>query len=323
MDTKIYDALIVVTPNDFVRVECLYRRLLTFLPVRRLIFIGSKKVSELLEQYKINSNMEPDLLAKMDFICEDDILPFDDIHNVMKDVLSSVFTEELPRGITGWYYQQFLKMKYSSVCHDEYYMVWDGDTVPCKKFSMFKEGTDIPYLDLKTEYHEDYFDTIAKILPGMQKCIQKSFIAEHMLIKTDIMRNLINEIEKNEIISGEFFWERIIRSIQPAKLMSNSFSEFETYGTYVAYKYPSAYRLRDWHSFRYGGEFYEMSKISDDDFEWLGRDFFAISFEKNHFVREDHRNLFDNKEYQSKLSARQMLEIAQQEFGEGSYQEIW
>ncbi len=34
-------------------------------------------------------------------------------------------------------------------------------------------------------------------------------------------------------------------------------------------------------------------------------------------------NLFDNKEYQKKLSAQQMLEIAQEEFKEGSYIEVW
>ena len=32
--------------------------------------------------------------------------------------------------------------------------------------------------------------------------------------------------------------------------------------------------------------------------------------------------MFDNKKYQEKLTARQMLEIAQQEFKEG-YLEVW
>ena len=61
---------------------------------------------------------------------------------------------------------------------------------------------------------------------------------------------------------------------------------------------------------------------SDDDYEWLSHDFDAVSFEKGMTVREDHKNLFDNKEYQSKLSARKMLEIAQEEFQEG-YKEVW
>ena len=63
--------------------------------------------------------------------------------------------------------------------------------------------------------------------------------------------------------------------------------------------------------------------ITDDDYNWLGKDFFAISFEKAHSVREDHENLFNNKEYQSKLSARQMLELAQEDYEGDSYREVW
>lgn len=324
MDTLAYDVLIMVTPKDFSRVESLYERMLRLLPARRILFVGNVQVGELVEEYKIKSSLETELLDKMSFIDEDDILKFDEVHMLMKEALKDILQgQELPRGITGWYYQQFLKMQYADICQDEYYLVWDGDTVPCKLFSMFREGTDIPYFDLKTEYHGDYFITLEKLLPGMQKCIQKSFISEHMLMKSDIMKDLLKTIECNSNIPGDRFWKKVIRSIAPEKLMSNSFSEFETYGTFVAFKYRDTYRLRDWHSFRYGGEFFDMKTISEEDFIWLGKDFFAISFEKGHYVREDHRNLFDNKVYQSKLTARQMLEICQEEFGEGSYQEKW
>ena len=91
----------------------------------------------------------------------------------------------------------------------------------------------------------------------------------------------------------------------------------------MAERYPEAYRLRNWHSFRYGGVFFNLDTISDTDYAWLARDFFAISFEKGDSVREDQKNLFDNKKYQEKLSARQMLEIAQEEFKDGSYLEVW
>lgn len=326
MDIKEYDALIMVTPNDFKRVECLYERLLRLMPVRKLKFVGSQKVGELVDEYKKNAKMfgiNIELLSKIEFVCEEDILSFDEVHTVMKDVLRGTFEGELPRGITGWYYQQFLKMKYADICTDEYYMVWDGDTVPCKQFSMFKEGTETPYLDLKAEYHEEYFITLGKILPGMCKCIRKSFISEHMLIKTDIMLDLIQTIESNSDISGACFWEKIIRCIEIEKLKSNSFSEFETYGSFAAFRYVNSYMLRDWHSFRYGGEFFDINNINESDFEWLGKDFFAISFEKNHYVRDDHKNLFDNKEYQEKLSARQMLQVAQEAFGEECYREVW
>ncbi len=311
-----YDALIVVTPKDFKRVENQYHRLAAYLPARRIYFVGSKEVGALVEASNLG--------AKVGFIDENTILPFDAVHKVMTRALESLLQgRELPRGITGWYYQQFLKMEYARMCKDAYYLIWDGDTIPCGSFSMFHEKTGTPYLDLKGEYHKKYFDTMAKLIPGMHKCIEKSFISEHMLMRCDIMLRLIQDIEANEEIPGNTYWEKIIFSIDIDDLQSNSFSEFETYGTYVAMKYPADYRLRSWHSFRYGGVFYSLDTISDSDYEWLGKDFFAISFEKGDYVREDQKNLFDNKEYQRKLSARQMLEIAQEEFKEGSYMEVW
>lgn len=317
METKQqYDALIVVTAGDFERVRSQYHRLAANLPARRIFFVGNEEVSRLVETAGLGD--------KVGFLDENSIIPFDAVHAAMTRALESVLRgRELPRGITGWYYQQFLKMQYACMCGDAYYLVWDGDTIPCRPFSMFHEKLGIPYLDIKGEYHETYFDTLAKLLPGMRKCIEKSFISEHMLINCEIMRQLIRDIEANREIPGSTFWEKVIHVIDVQKLQSNSFSEFETYGTYVALRHPGAYRLRSWHSFRYGGVFYSLDTISDDDYEWLGRDFFAISFEKGDFVREDQKNLFDNKKYQEKLSARQMLEIAQKEFQEGSYLEVW
>ena len=187
---------------------------------------------------------------------------------------------------------------------------------------MFTKDTKQPYIDLKHEYHPEYFETMGKVLPGFRKVIERSFISEHMLIKCDIMKNLINDIEKNEDIKGEKFWEKILNAIEPKKIYDSSFSEFETYGTYVALRYPSVYKLRDWHSFRLGATFFDKDTISDRDFEWLGKDFDAISFEKGQKVREDHKNIFDNPEYQEKLSAKKLLQLAQMEFDEG-YKEIW
>lgn len=311
-----YDALIVVTAKDYERVQNQYHRLAADLPARRIFFVGNEEVAELVKASNLGENVG--------FINEDNILPFDEVHRVMTRALESLLQgKELPRGITGWYYQQFLKMQYARMCEDSYYLMWDGDTIPCGSFSMFHEKSGVPFLDVKNEYHKKYFDTMSRLLPGIRKCIEKSFISEHMLINCDIMKKLLQDIEGNKAVPGNTFWEKIISSIDVDDLQSNSFSEFETYGTYVALKYPEAYRLRNWHSFRYGGVFYSLDTISDSDYEWLGKDFFAISFEKGDYVREDQKNLFDNKEYQKKLTARQMLEIAQEEFKEGSYLEVW
>lgn len=315
-DVVDYDALIMAVPKDYLRLESLYGKLVQGMPARRLLFVGNDEVGRLVEA--------SDLGDRVDFVNEEDILTFDEVNDVMKDALKDKLQgNELPRGVTGWYYQQFLKMGYSKICKDEYYMTWDGDTIPCKMFSMFKEGTYTPYFDLKTEFYGDYFETLGRLFPGMGKVIGKSFISEHMLFKTEYMRELIDGIEANDNIRGRKFYEKIIYAIDPDKLIGNGFSEFETYGTFVALKHMTSYMLREWHSFRLGGCFYDPKTISEDDLEWLSRDFQAISFEKGHTVRDDCKNLFDNKKYQSKLSARQMLEIAQEEFKEGSWKEEW
>lgn len=311
----LFDALVIVTPNDFLRLRRNYYRLIENLPARRVLFVGNEDVGRMATDSGFGD--------KAGFINEDKILPFASVHEVMRKALKDILKEqELPRGITGWYYQQFLKMQYVDQCQDVYYLVWDGDTIPCSSFSMFYQDGALPYLDLKKEYHKEYFTTIARLFPGMSKCIEKSFVSEHMLFRCDIMKQLIADIENNQTIPGELFWEKIIYSIDAAQIQESSFSEYETYGTYVCTNYPSTYRIRNWHSFRLGGEFFDPNTITEADYQWLSQDFNAISFEKGQFVREDHKGLFDNKKYQEKLSARRMLEIAQQEFKEG-YLESW
>ena len=309
-----FSTLIVIKPDDFDRQKRNYKRLVNNLQTDNIIFVSSEPIKELIANAALGSSIG--------FVDESSLIPFDTVHKVMEKHLAEILQgESCPRGATGWYYQQFLKMQYARVCKDEFYMVWDGDTIPCRPINMFSDAG-APYLDLKYEYHEAYFETLETLLPGMRKCIKKSFISEHMLINTKLMCQLLDKIESNSLIEGDTFWEKIIHAIPPRRIVDSAFSEFETYGTFVCFTNPGLYKLREWHSFRLGAEFFNPNEITDRDYEWLGKDFHAISFEKNQEVREDHNNLFNNPEYQSKLSARKMLEIAQEEFN-GGYIEIW
>ncbi len=302
---QVYDTLVVVTPNDMKRLMRHYDRLAGNLP-GRLLFVGNTETCELADSLGIGT---------VGHICEDDILPFADVHKLMTERMEPLLQgRELPRGITGWYYQQFLKMQYSKQSTERYYMVWDGDTIPCNPVSMFQEKTGKPYFDVKEEFHQEYFDTMGVLIPGLKKVISHSFISEHMIIDTTIMKELVAEIEKNDKLQGEAFWEKILYAIPTEKIQDSAFSEFETYGTFTAIRHMSAYALREWHSFRLAGEFFDPDTICERDFEWLGRDFGAVSFEKGHSVRPDNRNLFENPEYQQKLTARQMLEAVQDLF---------
>ena len=310
-----YDAIIVITAKDFPRLVGLYGRMVDYLPAERVIFISRAGIEEELSRAGLGSSVS--------FVNESDLLSFDSVKECMTEHLKPLLgNEPVPRAAIGWYYQQFLKMEYAKICEDDYYLAWDGDTIPCAPFSMFQEDTDSPYLDMKREYHALYFETLAKIIPGMKKVIGRSFISEHMLFNKRIMQSLIAKIEENADIPGKYYWEKIIHAIKPERICDSGFSEFETYGTYVALTEPGLYKLRDWHSFRLAGEFFDPETICDRDFEWLAKDFHALSFEKNHRVRNDNKNLFDNPEYQKKMSARRMLEAAQGGFN-GGYIEVW
>ena len=310
---KEFDTIVVITPADFDRLKSQYKYYPDRIPSKKILFVGSEEVGKKVSELGIN---------ELGFVNENDIIPFDQVHAVIKEHMKPILGDnDLPRGVTGWYYQQFLKMQYAETCQDEYYMSWDGDTVPCSPFEMFKEdGT--PYIDLKSEYHAEYFETMGILIPGLKKFIEKSFISEHMLFKRSIMNSLISKIMENTSIEGDTFWKKIIHAIPAEKIQNTAFSEFETYGSFVCITDPTAYRLRDWHSFRLGGEFFSIDAICQRDYDWLAKDFFAISFEKGHYVREDHKNLFDNPDYQAKLSARQMLQVAQEAFQDG-YIEKW
>ena len=322
-------ALIVVTPTDYNRLVFAHTRQAHYIPADEIIFVGSNELNELIKaekdgllQTSPSDPLSDGFIQKVSFINEDDILPFADVHAcIAKHMAPLLAGRELPRGITGWYYQQFLKMQFARITPDETYMVWDGDTVPCGEFSMHSD-IGVPYLDVKQEYHQEYFDTIRTIFPGTEKVIGPSFISEHMLIFSNIMRDLMDTIEINNNLEGPTFWEKIIHAIPPEKIQNSSFSEFETYGTYVAFRHPTTYKLREWHSFRLAAEFFDPMTICERDYIWLRKSFEAISFEKNQYVREDHKNLFDNPEYQEKLSARKMLEVAQEAFSDG-YMESW
>ena len=234
------------------------------LPINRIIIIGNEEVLKLLPKDE-----------RIPFINEELLINFDLLKRI---IINRTGSEEAGRR-TGWYVQQFIKMAYSRICDNEYYLLWDSDTIPLKRIEFY--GTEHPYIDCKTEYHEPYFITIEKLFPGMKKCIDGSFISEHMLINAPIMREMIDNIESNDELKGKSFEEKILNAIPIEFLANSGFSEFETYGTYVSIKYPKLYCLRKWKSMRYGGFFFNgINNMTENNVKWLSKSYDAVSFEK-------------------------------------------
>lgn len=176
----------------------------------------------------------------------------------------------------GWYLQQFLKLGFSRMCEDDYYLVWDADMLPLNPISFFDKATGKPYFSIKREYVKPYFSTIRNLL-NLKKSRNESFIAEHMLFKTELCKKMLMEFEANSDIAGNAFWEKCIFA-SAFDEGEQAFSEFETYGTYVDSLYPNAYELRKMKSFRCGKDFLGEAP-SEEVLDWVAKDFDSVSFE--------------------------------------------
>lgn len=174
----------------------------------------------------------------------------------------------------GWYYQQLLKFAFGiSKYVDKPYLTWDADTLPIASLQFTEEGH--PLFTIKTEYNPNYFTTIERLL-NLKKTNDFSYIAEHMLFIPQIVHKMLKDIERSNI-SGEKWYEKIINAGDYNTALP-TFSEFETYGTYVEKYYPNLYKLRHLNTFRHGG-LLRGRWISDKLLRKLSFDIDAISFE--------------------------------------------
>lgn len=159
-------------------------------------------------------------------------------------------SDHFPKKIrAGWYLQQFLKMGFSLTKYvSDYYLVWDADTIPTSRLDFFDEKGRM-MLAMKSEYHPPYFETMNRLL-GLDKSVDFSFIAEHMIIRVEYMKEIINYITKE--CKGTQNWsEKIIEAVNPEHGIG--FSEFETYGTYVHRYHQSSVSYRKLHTMRRAG----------------------------------------------------------------------
>ena len=217
--------IIPIISRDFYKIKynfIFYKKYIHY--INNLVFIGDKKVGKLIKDIK--SNFE----IPIDFINEKILINIDKIKNLIKIRNKNAVKR------SGWYIQQFLKMQYSNICQDNYYLVWDSDTIPVKEVKIFNDYGK-PYFDVKKEYYKPYFITMKKIFPELGKKYNYSFISEHMLIKTKIMKKMNIIIENNNNIIGNTWYEKIINCIDKKELKHSGFSEFETYGTFVSKYY--------------------------------------------------------------------------------------
>jgi len=176
---------------------------------------------------------------------ENELLPGSDFAKV-RDIICQHAPQHV--NMTGWYFQQFLKLGFAlSRYSKQYYLSWDADTLPLAPIKFF-DGDNILF-NPKQENHIAYFETINRIL-GFGKQVEVSYISESMMFSVAIVKEMISKIDNTDNQSG---WiEKIINACNFEK-SPQSFSEFETYGNYCARYYPGLYKPRHLNTFREAG----------------------------------------------------------------------
>jgi hypothetical protein len=183
---------------------------------------------------------------------------------------------------TGWYFQQFLKMAYARICKNDYYLIFDGDTVPLNPLNFFSDGKGI--FIKKGEYYQPYFTMISSLFNGeVNREVDFSFIAESMLINREIMLEIIERIESNINLEGAFFFEKILNAVQGSGLSGREFSEYEMYGNYVMKYHKDSYIPRRIRGFRDAMKFFS-SLPEKYVLDYLSRDFDTVSFERKYLL---------------------------------------
>lgn len=254
-----YDVVICVGWNDLTIVKKTVKYVRKNLDAKNIFFIVNSFYfscfsSSFIEKYKIT------------LIDEDLLIP-----EVSYKQNREFVEKNRPGFSSGWYFQQFLKMAFSqSEYASDYYLIWDADTLPLSKIKFEENGKLL--FTAKKEYHEEYFITMNKLL-GLKKIKSYSFIAEHMLIKTDIMKEIISKISGGLTEPWPF---TVLKTVRPEA--KGGFSEFETYGTYVSHYYPELYSSRILNTWRKAGYVFGRN-ISDKDIEALSVDLDIISLE--------------------------------------------
>lgn len=256
------DVVIPLAPVDVSTFLCGLSWIKKYLPVKKIVVIGNKEVEK-----KINDCRE------ISFINEDNLIPYNAVYNIIADITGNdpAFLQR-----TGWYLQQFLKMQYAYICVDEYYLLWDGDSIPTRNISFFEDGK--PVFGVKNEFNEAYFNTMNRLIPQLKKSTELSYISEHMVISTFLMKELINLIEKNNLYRQPFY-ECILRNIDKKFLDKSGFSEFETYGTFCKVFYPDKYIEKKWYSLRPANYYFDINNLTVEDLRWIACDYQSISFE--------------------------------------------
>lgn len=205
--------------------------------------------------------------ATVQVVAEDDVLP---------DWSLSRVRSMLPNhNNPGWYLQQLLKLSYGFYAGVPEYVVWDADTVMLSPVRFKQDGAVL--MNIAREQHRPYLETFRRLF-GYAAPLDRSLVSQYMCVDTDIVGEMRKEIARRHGCD----WIEAILSVLPGELL-HEFSEYETYGNFLASTHPTKLKLERQQWFRHGSEL--VRDLESTDLEAL-RDKFAgyayVAFERHH-----------------------------------------
>ncbi len=287
---QVYDVIVPMTKDNLPVFRLNVKRMRTYLDCKRIIVIGAEELRE--ESKKLG----------VEFLNEDQLY-----EGMTLGAIKAYMTERTGKASrSGWYFQQFLKYAYAFVCEDEYYIVWDSDTIPLHPISHFQNGK--PVFTKKEEMEPPYFETLDRMFAGEVKRYEDfSFICENMIFSVKIMKEMLENLMNQPQLSGDSFWKRILSAVSDENLPGSGFSEFETYGNYVMKYHPETYELRTLRGLRKGAEFFGMAP-TEEQLQWAAESYDTIAFERWSHHRKILGRICRNTFIQKLVSLRTLVE---------------
>ena len=175
----------------------------------------------------------------------------------------------------GWYLQQFIKLlAMKDNDSSAVVLIWDADTAPIKKLDFVDSNGKLIYYK-STENHTPYFETIYK-LTALNKKVSFSFIAQCFPMKVSWLNEFCTLLEEKFHLP----WVEAILS-QIDFDAPNSFSEYETLGTFISHHHEDEVIYTDKPWWRLGNTLINhVAFLSIKKADELADQYDFISFEK-------------------------------------------
>jgi len=248
-----YDAIICVGPQHIAIAKTVIQRLKLFFHPQHIYVITNES------HFKDFQLLIPEL--DLILVNENDLFERFNLQSVANYLEERINKKER----AGWYFQQFLKMEIVKIIQNEYYLIWDADTVPLKPIRFFNNENRV-LIHKSEENHPPYFETLKRIL-GLSKAVDYSFISEHLMVRTSLMRTMLLKLRADD---DDRAWPyHILENIKTEDLPLSGFSEYETYGNFLRSTDPESFALRTdpaeiLYSSRNGSTFFSSSPQPKD-----------------------------------------------------------